>query len=499
MEATLTRPDILFVAIDDMNDWTGWLGGHPWARTPNLDALAAQSFRFNRAMCPTPYCKTSRLNVMLGTSPHVSGLISKDVADWMSTLAPYRTIAGTAHGEGYHTVGAGKLWHSVMPKVVLREDPDAWDEFFDVGTNPSAEGEPASAIYRGWPANPNPAPFDWGGLDRPMNDWRDAKAVRHISEKLFTVPRDKPLFAGVGFNKPHLPWQVPPEFAAPFLGGDIPVGPDIDPAAARLPRTAVDWVKKMANFVYWPGRAGEPPVRGTRHEVIKQSGQWAEAARWYLASIYWTDFMFGLVWAALKNAGRDENTIVVVWTDHGHHLGEMQHWGKYTLWERSLRVPFLVRVPEAIRKARGLPPPCAIETPVSTTSTFATLADLCGWPVPDHPAYCSRSLLPLIGRDAPSEAAPVLSAWNPGNWSLRWDHYRYTRYGSGPAREEELYDYAVDPHETTNRVTDKAYDQVRARLSATLDEMLVNAPAAALVDTGGKGGRGGKGRRDDDD
>ncbi len=98
-------------------------------------------------------------------------------------------------------------------------------------------------------------------------------------------------------------------------------------------------------------------------------------------------------------------------------------------------------------------------------------------------------MLPVIGRDVPADSAPVLSAWNPGNWSLRWDHYRYTRYGSGDSRGEELYDYAADPQETHNRINDGGFAAVRERLSTALDEMLVSAPPAALVSASPKNRR----------
>ena len=435
----MPRPNILFIAIDDLNDWTGCLGGHPQARTPNLDRLAASGVLFTNAHCPGPACNPSRSAVFTGRSPHRSGLYAN--GQKMRDVMPQaEIIPKTFSRHGYYSAGSGKLLHYFI-------DAPSWDDYF-----PAKESEnpfPRTLYPETRPLSlPVGGPWqyvetDWGPLDATDEEYGgDSLVARWISEQL-AAEHDQPFFLACGIYRPHEPWFVPRKYFDPFPLDSI-----------QLPRG----YREDDLLDLPPAGKQRGPNRYFAH--IREQGQWKRGIQGYLASIYYADTMLGRVLDALEESVHADNTIVVLWSDHGWHLGEKEHWQKYTAWRASTRVPLIIRVPEG---APGLPAgtrPGTCSKPVNLLSLFPTLLDLSGLPAQSH--HDGPTLLPLL-RDPASEWSHVSLTHlaEPGSFGLSAEDWRYIRYAEGG---EELYDVQADPHEWNNLATHAAHAGKLAQL-----------------------------------
>ena len=318
------KPNILFISMDDLNDWIGCLGGHPQAITPNLDRLAASGALFNNAHCPAPACNPSRSAIFTGISPHVSGLYEN--GQKMREVMPDATLMPKYFSEnGYWSAGSGKLLHYFI-------DAPSWDDYF-----PKAETErplPRTLYPENRPVSlPVGGPWqyvetDWAALDATDEEFGgDWLVSQWIGEQL-SKEHGKPFFLACGIYRPHEPWFVPKKYFEPFPLESIQLPPgykadDLD----DLPSAG----KKRGPNRYF--------------EHIQKNDQWKQGIQGYLASIYFADTMLGRVLDSLESGPNKDNTIVVLWSDHGWHLGEKQHWQKYTAWRAVTRVPLMIRVP----------------------------------------------------------------------------------------------------------------------------------------------------------
>lgn len=419
------RPNVLFIALDDLNDWVGCLGGHPQALTPNLDRLAKSSVLFTNAHCPAPACNPSRTAIFTGRSPHRSGLYANR-QKMREVLPDAEILPKTFSRHGYHSAGSGKLLHYFI-------DAPSWDDYF-----PEAKSEnpfPRTLYPKKRPVSlPRGGPWqyvetDWGALDATDEEYGgDYLVTQWISEQL-AKPHQKPFFLACGIYRPHEPWFVPKKYFDPFPLESIQLPPgyreddleDLPPAGKR-----------------------RGPNRYFAH--IREHGQWKQAIQGYLASISFADTMLGRVLEALEKSPHAKNTIVVLWSDHGWHLGEKQHWQKYTAWRLCTRVPLMIRVPKG---APGLPQgtrPGRCKKPVNLLSLFPTLLELCGLSAESH--HDGPSLVPLLQNPQQNWPHPSITyLGDPGSYGLSTDRWRLIHYANG---DEELYDIATDPYEWTN-------------------------------------------------
>jgi arylsulfatase A-like enzyme len=439
------RPDVLFIAMDDLNDWVGCLGGNPQSITPNLDRLAASSVLFTNAHCAAPSCNPSRTAIFTGRSPHRSGLY--DNRQPMRQVLPDAEILPRAFSRrGYHAAGSGKLLHYFI-------DAPSWDDYF-----PEAAGEqplPRTLYPERRPLGlPVGGPWqyvetDWGPLPADLQQYGgDYLVARWVADQL-KAERDRPLFLACGLYRPHEPWFVPARYYLPFPIESIRLPPgykadDLD----DLP----------------PEGKRRGPNRYLAH--IRREGQWERGIQGYLASIHFSDAMLGIVLDALDQSPRGRNTIVVLWSDHGWHLGEKEHWQKYTGWRACTRVPLMIRVPAGAPGLSAGTRPARCDRPVSLLSLFPTLLDLCG--LPPEPYHDGPSLVPLLrdpNADWPYVALTFLG--DPGSFSVSAERYRLIHYANG---DEELYDVAEDPHEWRNLAG-------RPEHRATRESLRASAPA----------------------
>jgi arylsulfatase A-like enzyme len=437
------KPDVLFIAVDDLNDWTTYLGGHPQARTPNIDRLVARGMAFTNSHCAAPACNPSRAALMSGLRPWTTGIYTNgDPAQ--GVLKDVQTINRHFLAQGYNTRGGGKIYHGYGSEGRT----DTWTEW--AGLFPSINEHDANmnGLKNGH--------FDWGPVDAKPSDMGDYKLTDWAVNHLKTAPADKPLFLGVGYVKPHLPWYVPKEYFDRFPLDSIQLPlvkeddlADIPPAGVKMARPEGD------------------------HAKVLQGSQWHKAVQAYLATISFLDDQVGRLLDGLDASPRKDNTIIIWWTDHGWALGEKQHWRKFALWEETTRTSFAVVAPGVTR------PGSVCTAPVDYTNLYPTLCQLTGLPLPEH--VQGASLLPLLKDPKAPWNEVAVCTHGKGNHSARESRWRYIRYADG---SEELYDHDKDPNEWTNLAGDFGTSEVKARLGAVFPKL------EAKATSGGKGGNG---------
>lgn len=426
------RRNVLFIAIDDLNDWVGCLGGHPQVRTPHLDRLAARGLLFTNAHCAAPLCNPSRAALMTGLRPSSTGVY--DNRQPFRKAAPSRnavTLPQHFLAHGYRVLGGGKIYHGAFP------DPASWQEYF-----PSQQQtKPPDPLPPRRPLNgiPDTAHFDWGPLDVPdseMGDWKVAEwARRELARK-----HDRPFFLAVGFYRPHLPWYVPRRYFEMY--------PEDQVALPLVKEDDLDDIPPMGRkFALAQGD----------HRKVIQYGQWRKAVQGYLASISFMDAQLGRVLEALDDGPNAQDTVVVLWSDHGWHLGEKLHWRKFALWEEATRNPLLIVAPGVTR------PGSRCSRPVSLMDIYPTLIELCELP-PRGGLECV-SLMPLLRNPTAPWERPALTTYLRGNHSVRSERWRYIRYRDGT---EELYDHLNDELEWHNLAGRPEYLAIRQELARWL-------------------------------
>ena len=411
------KPNVLFIAVDDLNDWVGFLGGHPQVKTPHMDKLAALGTAFTNAHCQAPLCNPSRTSVLTGLRPSTTGVYA--LAPWFRTAAPFVdqvTLFQYFHKHGYKTLTTGKIFHDAYPPKADRDngkEVDVW------GHHGGFDPRPAKKFVQ---TPDNIALMDWGVFpekDEQTDDW---KVTDWAIAQLKNAPKE-PFFLAVGFRHPHVPCYAPQRWFDLYPDDTLVMPPVKDDDRDDLPR--------FASYLHW--KLPEP-----RLKWLKDNHQWRPLVRAYLASVSFVDHQIGRVLDSLAACGLAENTVVVLWSDHGWHLGEKGITGKNTLWERSTRVPLVIAGP-------GVTPGAKCRRPVELLDLYPTLVDLCG--LPANEKLEGHILRPLL-KDANAERPwPAVTTHNQNNHAVRSERWRYIRYADG---SEELYDVQADPNEWTN-------------------------------------------------
>ncbi len=408
--AAADRPNVLFIAIDDLNQWVGHLGRSPQAKTPNLDRLAASGITFTAANCAAPACNPSRAALMSGLRPSTTGVYDNG-QNWMPVIPQDKTLTTQFLKAGYNVYGAGKIYHANAHR------PGEWTEYHKGAPDPN---------------NLHPTAKDRGvggirfaplaASDEQMNDY---KVASYAIDKL-QAEHDKPFFLAVGIYRPHMPWFVPKKYFDMFPLESIELPPHQEDDLADVPAAGRKLAKPNGD-----------------HALMLKSGRWKEAVQAYLASIAFCDAQVGRVLDALDASPKKDNTIVVLWSDHGWHLGEKEHWRKFALWQEACGSVYIWRVPGVTR------PGGVCDRAVDHMSIYPTLCGLTGVPTPSHVE--GLDITPLLKNPAAPWQAPALTTYHKGSHSIQQGQFRYIRYGSGG---RELYDHAQDPHGWTNLASD---------------------------------------------
>ncbi|MHC4995269.1 MAG: sulfatase, partial [Planctomycetota bacterium] len=430
-----SKPNILFIAIDDFNDWgPNAMDGEPFdVWTPNFDRLTQRGVLFTNAHCAAPSCNPSRTSLMTGIHPTTSGVYA-NAHDWRQNerLNGVEVLPEYFQKHGYKVLGCGKIYHANQDSAEQRRgymSPRGWDAFY-----------PSLRVQLPDPSVPVKIPkrgedrFDWGGTGRPIEEMGDHKVVNWAIERL-NQSHDKPLFLAVGIYRPHMPWYVPDKFYDDYEGHDIK--PPTNPVGWQdnMPASIANMGKRYRQYT---GKVG--PTRG------------------YAAAMTYGDYELGRLIDAFEKSDYAANTVIVVWTDHGWHLGEKGHFSKFTLWEESTRVPLLV-IP-----AGGTGPKGARKMPqaVSLLDVYPTLVSMAG--LPANAANEGRDLSALVRGEVSQAAAnrAVVTSSNPTSHAVRDARYRYVRKGAA----EALFDHHNDPREFYDVSGDPAHTEALARLRA---------------------------------
>ena len=423
LAATPARPNILFIAIDDQNDWIGHLGAHSLAKTPNLDRLAARGTSFLNAHCQSPLCNPSRSSLLLGLRPTSTGIYGLSPAPrQVASLKDRVTLPQHFAAQGYRTYATGKIFHGGTDagggKLSAPPEFQITAPLGGVGTRP-----PQKLIGK-TPMGNNPL-MDWGvwPLDNDDTGKGDYKVASWTIEQIKAAPKDQPFFIAAGFFLPHVPCYATQKWFDLYPDDDSVLPKVLDGDRKDTPRFS--W------YLHW--ELPEP-----RLAWIKENRQWRNLVRSYLACTSFADAQIGRLIAAIDEAGLADNTIIVVWGDNGWHLGEKGITGKNTLWDRGTIVPLIFAGPGVKGGQRCL-------QPAELLDIYPTLIELSG--IPARTDLEGLSLSPQLKDAAAKRERPAITSHNQGNHGIRSERWRYIHYADG---SEELYDMQNDPNEWTN-------------------------------------------------
>ena len=452
-EEASERPNVLMIAIDDLNDWVQPLNGHPQVKTPAIKSLADRGMLFANAHCQSPLCNSSRTSLMMSLRPSTTGIYG--LKPWFRGMKEFQknvTLPQHFAAAGYETYTGGKVYHNSMG----RNPPNGVvPEFTNWGPGGGPGITPRKKLIPPTPAGNNPW-VDWGTFphDETMKgDWIVADWAESTLGEMGT---EKPFFMACGFFLPHVPCLVTQKWWDMYPDESL-VMPPMQPDD-RKDCSPFSW------YLHW--HLPEPRLTWLRHH--RQHRNLVHA---YLASISFVDSQVQRVLDALAASPHADNTIVVLWSDHGFHLGEKQISGKNTLWERSTRVPLIFAGP-GIDVGR-------CDEPAELLDVYPTLADLAGLEKPQ--AIEGISLTPQIRDPKATRSRPAITDHNPGCFGIRGRRFRLIHYADG---SEELYDMQKDPNEFHNLIGDDQYaeaaDQLRKSIPKQFAPLAPNSAARVL-------------------
>lgn len=514
--STEQHPNVIFIIMDDLNDSVEGFGGHPQALTPNISDFASEGVTFKNAHSNAPLCSPSRSSLWTGIYPHKSGMIGYNQNNYTWRDSPVLKNATTMFehfaANGYQVYTSGKIFHNNHHTEEMIRDlggpnavgarhsfgPYPWDGAAKsqyatghptmkapFGKNAFETAVPLSDVphvlpksgkgipgYKGWREFKEPFHYN-GPNDRDL--MADEKSARWAISQL-NKGQDKPFFMAIGFMRPHSPWVVPQKYFELFADKDIQLPP-------YLKNDLQDSRPLFSN-------SNEKEVINTRFERLQKAYSkdkgWKMWIQAYLACVAFVDHQVGKVLNALENSDYADNTIVVLTSDHGFHMGEKDRLKKNTVWEESTRIPLI------IKKAGDEPNAGKVSNhPVSLIDLYPTLIDLGN--LPEKPNRKTNkqpldgySLVPFLddpntekwsGPDVALSAITGTSEVAIGkippveeqHFSVRSKNFRYVRWADG---FEELYDHRKDPHEWENVAMSEKYTNIKENLKKKMEKLL---------------------------
>lgn len=443
--AAPARLNVLFIAVDDMNNDLGCFG-HPFVKSPGIDRLAERGVRFNQAYCQFPLCSPSRSSLLTGLRPDTTRVFDLRY-HFRQDLPDVVTLPQMFIRNGYYVARVGKMFHYGNPGDIGTnglDDRVSWMERLNPAGRDKTTLELDIINYTPKRGLGSAMAFlaDPTGTDPQHTDGKVADQTIQLLEQ----HKDKPFFIAAGFYKPHTPWVTPKKYFDMY-----PMDPIALPQIS--PQTPDDYPElALASTKPWPYFGISPD-------------QARECKRAYYAAISFVDAQIGRVLDAVDRLGLSENTVIVFWSDHGYHLGEHGLWFKQSCFEEAARVPLIISVPGA--KGAGQ----ACSRPVELVDLYPTLADLAGLTPPDHlEGFSLRSLIENPEAAWTHPAYTQVQRGNDPGHSVRTERWRYTEWGFG-AKGQELYDQKNDPQELHNLASDAKYADVVAQMKALLKQV----------------------------
>ncbi|MGV8095426.1 MAG: sulfatase [Mangrovibacterium sp.] len=435
------RPNVLFLVIDDLNDWNSVLDRNNPIKMPNLEKLAKEGVLFTHAYCSSPACNPSRASVMTGLRPHHTGIYGNK-SDWRAALPDALTIQQYFMKSGYYSVGAGKVFHH------------HWDGAF----HDTASFNDFQMLPKIYPDYPVPEKklngfewygsrnTDWGNYPAKEQDALDYKTASYGVDFL-SKTHDKPFFLSIGIFRPHMPFYAPQAYFDKYPLDNVMMPPAKDDDWNDLPLGADTLLNSKKWF--W---------QGMEKALKEDSCAWIRMVTAYQACATFADAQVGRILDALGNSQYKNNTVIVLWSDNGFHLGEKQHIEKFALWEKTTHVPLIFVAPGRIKAG------IAVKRPVDLTAIYPTLIDLCG--LDPKIDLDGKSLISLLN-DSNADFPPALMTYMKGNHAIRTERWRYIQYANGT---EELYDHLIDQNEWNNLAGNQQYQSVLDSLKRFIPE-----------------------------
>jgi arylsulfatase A-like enzyme len=425
------RPNVLMIVVDDLNDWIGCLKGQPSALTPHIDRLAKRGTLFSNAHTQAPLCNPSRTSVLSGLRPSTTGVYGLAPGPRaVAMLKDWVMLPQHFERNGYFTASFGKVYHdgAITGAAQRAKEWTVW------GPSPGEPLPPKKIVNT--PSEMKVV--DWGVHNVSEKEYADWKTADNAVAQIAAAPKDQPFFIAAGFRMPHLPCFATQKWFDLYPEDKL-----------ELPPVLLDDRKDVPDFAwYLHWKLPEP-----RLSWLEQNNQWRPLVRAYLASTSFMDSQVGRLLDGLKASGRDKHTIIVLWSDHGWHIGEKGISGKNTLWERSTHVPLIFAGP-------GVTAGAVCTQPAELLDIYPTLVATTG--LPAREGLEGHSLVPQLRDAAAKRAWPAITTHNADNHTVRTERWRYIRYADA---SEELYDMANDRNEWTNLAGDVHYAAAKAELA----------------------------------
>ncbi len=443
------KPNVLFIAVDDLRPLIGAYGA-PVIQTPNIDVLARRGAIFTRAYCQQALCSPSRTSLLTGLRPDTTRVYNLGT-HFRATIPDVVTLPQYFKQHGYHSQSFGKIYHGGMDDAASWSAPSFSSGVHREGRQARRDEAESNTDARG---------PSWVALDVADNELVDGQVADKAIETIARV-KDKPFFIAVGFRKPHLPFIAPKKYYDLYPLEKMRLAPN--PFTPKdVPQLALTNSGELRAYSDIP-KSGPIPDQKAR-EVI----------RGYYAATSYTDAQIGRVIKALDQMGLRDNTIIVLWGDHGWQLGEHGLWAKHTNFELATRAPLILSAPG--QKESGM----KLDALVEFVDIYPTLCELAGLPVPD--GLEGVSLAPLLKDPKQTWKRAAFSQYPRSGkimgYSVRTDRYRYTEWAAPgqPPTGIELYDHQTDREENENL----AYRPEHKKLVAELSRMLHDGWRAAL-------------------
>ena len=425
--------NVLFIAVDDLNDYVSLLEDYPGIKTPNLDKFSKEAITFTKAYTAAPVCNPSRSAVLTGLSPIVTGLYDNPDHFQNSQEAMSATLLPEHFkNNGYTTMWSGKLFHTGGRDYFSRPGKERMREMWDdmkghdggYGPNAKTPNIPDSIIH--------PGLFDYESWEGPDDDFPDVVNTDRTIQRL-KADYETPFFMALGFYRPHNPWTAPQRFFEMYPLEELQMPRVLENDLEDIPEIGKNWAKGPVNF-----------------QEIKKAGKWKPIVQSYLASISFMDYNLGRVLDALEKSKYKDNTIVVLWADDGFHMGEKDHFAKYALWEKTTHTLLMAKIPNGPEGENR-------DQPVNLLDIYPTLMDYCDLPEVNQ-ELSGVSLRNVIEDKHYKKEPPSITYYKKGSIGVRSFNWRYIRYFDGT---EELYNHKEDPGEWKNLANNPEFRAIK--------------------------------------